>query len=476
MAIRQSLSIQRCIVGSFAAFIIMAMTGCGGCGGGSADAVVVPPDVLEAQRLTEEARVSLASLLADPSAINVGSLDPVADKFKTATEKDAANKKAKLGYLLAASSLEAQRLLDYLPAADRTGDVQAHPAQVLLRHAQGLRLGWADGKVWRGTPEDGAPIRSLTTVSKLWVMMQASGANGQTITDFLNDVYGKLSALDQALTASPNLATDSEPMIFVIGGVPRKFGAVELAVFSSLLKVTLAELELSLGYDFTGTADLSQSLFKLIGVDETTDGNAHIDAKVYLPPAPFGTLSDSGRIRLQKFATQGASAADDVLEALAKQEARTDHGGWFAKPPESFSTSYSSLRSDSELFKAVLTEPVSLVVEPSGMGSRYTGTMNTPLFLNSGAPSDLRSILPRWNRRYFGGLPGEEVRPGDGLVSVVGLDFGGLLNPKQSSWMKENPPVARGEAISNALNICLDPIGRGWDEVPFQIKWVYSRK
>lgn len=476
MAIRQSLSIQRCIVGSFAAFIIMAMTGCGGCGGGSSDAVVVPPDVLEAQRLTEEARVSLARLLADPSAVNVGSLDPVADKFKTATEKDAANKKAKLGYLLAASSREAQRLIDCLPAQDRVADVQAHPAKVLLRHAEGLRLGWADGKVWRGTPEDGAPLRSMTTVSKLWVMMQASGANGLTITDFLKDVYGKLSALDQALTASPNLATDSDPMIFVIGGVPQKFGAVELAAFSALLKATIAELDLSLAYDFTGTADLSQSLFRLIGVDETTDGNAHVKASVYLPPAPYGTLSASGRLRLQNFGTQGALTADAAIDAFTKQEARTEHAGWFSLPPESFSSSYQALKTDAALFKAVLTEPVNLMVGTDGMGANYEGTLDVPKFLNSGAPSDLRSFLPQWNYSYFGGLPEQDVRSGDGLVTVVGLDFGGLLNPKHGGWLKESPPIARGDAIVNALNICLDPIGRGWDEVPYHAAWVFTRK
>lgn len=475
MAIRQSLSIQRCIVGTSAAFIIMAMTGCGGCGGGSADAVVVPPDVLEAQRLTEEATVSLASLLADPSAVNVGSLGPVADKFKTATEKDAANKKAKLGYLLTASSREAQRLIDYLPAQDRVADVQAHPAKVLLRHSEGLRLGWRDGKVWRGTPEDGAPLRSMTTVSKLWVMMRASGANGQTITDFLKDVYGKLSALDQALTASPNLATDSDPMIFVIGGVPRKFGAVELAAFSALLKATIAELDLSLAYDFTGTADLSQSLFRLIGVDETVDGSAHVKASVYLPPAPYGTLSASGRLRLQNFGTQGALAADAVIDALTKQESRIDQTGWFALPPESFSSSYTALKTDAELLKAVLTEPVNLVVDPQITGEKYLGTMNVPLFLNSGAPSDLRSFLPRWNREYFASPPGE-VMPGDGIVSIDRLDFGGLLNPKQAGWLKENPPIARGDAIVNALNVCLDPIGRGWDEIPYHAAWVFTRK
>jgi hypothetical protein len=453
----------------------MAMTGCGGCGGGSSDSVVVPPDVLEAQRLTDEATVSLASLLADPSAVNIGSLSPIADKFKTATEKDAANKKAKLGYLLASSSREAQRLIDFLPAQDRVADVQAYPAKVLLRHAEGLRLGWRDGKVWRGTPEDGAPLRSMTTVSKLWVMMRASGANGQTITDFLNDVYGKLLTLDQILAASPNLATDSDPMIFVVGGVPKKFGAVELAAFSALLKATIAELDLSLAYDFTGTVDLSQSIFRLIGVDETSDGSAHVNATVYLPPAPYGTLSTSGRARLQSFGSQGVLAADAVIDALTKQESRSDQTGWFALPPESFSSSYTALKTDSELLKAVLTEPVNLVVDPQITGEKYLGTMNVPLFLNSGAPSDLRSFLPRWNREYFASPPGE-VLPGDGIVTVVGLDFGGLLNPKHGGWLKENPPIARGDAIVNALNVCLDPLGRGWDEVPFQIKWVFTRK
>ena len=472
---RQRSSIQRWIVGGTAAFIIMAMTGCGGCGGGSSDSVVVPPDVLEAQRLTEEATVSLASLLADPSAVNVGSLSPIADKFKTATEKDAANKKAKLGYLLTGSSREAQRLIDYLPAQDRVADVQAHPAKVLLRHAEGLRLGWRDGKVWRGTPEDGAPLRSMTTVSKLWGMMHASGANGQTITDFLNDVYGKLSTLDQILAASPNLVTDADPMIFVIEGVPQKFGAVELDAFSALLKATIAELHLSLAYDFTGTVDLSQSLFKLIGVDETTDGNAHVEATVYLPPAPYGTLSASGRLRLQQYGTQGALAADAVIDALTRQESRSDHAGWIARPPDAFSASYAALKTDAELFKAVLTEPVNLVVEPQGVGGRYVGTMDVPHFISSGAPQDLRSFLPRWNRRYIASPPGD-VLPGDGIVSVVGLDFGGLLNPKQGGWLKENPPIGRGEAITNALNVCLDPLGRGWDEVPYQINWVFTRK
>ncbi len=475
MAIRRSLSIQRCIVGSTAAFIIMAMTGCGGCGGGSSDSVVVPPDVLEAQRLTEEAAVSLAGLLADPSAVNVGSLSPIADKFKTATEKDAANKKAKLGYLLAGSSREAQRLIDYLPAQDRVADVQAHPAKVLLRHAEGLRLGWRDGKVWRGTPEDGAPLRSISTVSKLWGMMHVSGANGQTITDFLNDVYGKLSAFDQILAASPNLVTDADPMIFVIAGVPQKFGAVELAAFSALLKAAVAELDLSLAYDFTGTVDLSQSLFKLIGVDETRDGSAHVDATVYLPPAPYGTLSASGRLRLQKFGTQGTLAADAVIDALTKQESRSDHAGWIARTPDAFSTSYAALKTDAELFKAVLTEPVNLVVDPQMTGEKYLGTMNVPLFLTSGAPSDLRSFLPRWNRQYVASPPGD-VQPGDGLVSIDRMDFGGLLTPKQGGWLREDAPVKRGEAITNALNVCLDPLGRGWDEIPYHAAWVFTRK
>ncbi len=473
---RQRSSIQRWIVGGTAALIILAMTGCGGSGGGSAETVVVPSDVLEAQRLTEEATGSLASLLADASAINVGSLSPVADKFKTASEKDAANKKAKLGCLLAASSLEAQRLIDFLPALDRTGDVQAHPAKVLLRHAEGLRLGWTDGKVWRGTPEDGAPLRSMTTVSKLWVIMLSSGANGDSITAFLEDVYRKVSELEQLLASSPGLATDVDPMIFKVDGVQKKFGSVELAAFSSLLRSVVAELDLALAYDFTGTSDLSQSMFKLINVDETTDGNAHVDAAVYLPPAPFGTLSASGRLRLQKFGTQGVLAAEAVIDALTKQEARTDHAGWFCLTPESFSSSYTALKTDAELLKAVLTEPVNLVVDPQITGEKYRGTMNVPHFINSGAPSDLRSFLPRWNCRYFGGLPGEEVRPGDGIVSVGGLDFGGLLNPKSGSWLKENPPIARGQVITNALNVCLDPIGRGWDEVPYQIEWVFTRK
>lgn len=462
-------------MGGTAAFIIMAMMGCGGCGGGSSDSIVVPPDVLEAQRLTEEATVSLSSLLADPSAVNVGSLSPIADKFKSALEKDAANKKAKLGYLLAGSSREAQRLMDYLPAQDRVADVQAHPAKVLLRHAEGLRLGWSDGKVWRGEPEDGAPLRSMTTLSKLWGMMHASGANGDSITAFLQDVYEKASSMEQLLASSPGLVTDADPMIFVVNGVQKKFGSVELSAFSALLSSVVAELDLALAYDFTGTADLSQTLFKLIKVDETTDGNAHVNADVYLPPAPYGTLSASGRLRLQKFGTHGALAADAVIDALTKQESRRDHTGWFALPPESFSSSYKALKSDAELFKAVLTEPVNLVVEPQGNAGRYVGTMDVPHFINSGAPSDLRSFLPRWNRRYFASPPGD-VLPGDGIVSVSGLDFGGLLNPKSGSWLKENPPITRGEAITNSINVCLDPLGRGWEEIPYHIKWVFTRK
>lgn len=457
-------------MGGTAAFIIMAMTGCGGCGGGSSDSVVVPPDVLEAQRLTEEATVSLSSLLADPSAVNVGSLTPIAEKFKTATERDSANKKAKLGYLLAGSSREAQRLIDYLPAQDRVADIQAHPAKVLLRHAEGLRLGWSDGKVWRGEPEDGAPLRSMTTVSKLWGMMHASGANGDSITAFLQDVYEKVSAMEQLLASSPGLVTDADPMIFVVDGVQKKFGSVELSAFSALLRSVVAELDLALAYDFTGSADLSQTLFKLIKVDETSDGNAHVNADVYLPPAPYGTISASGRLRLQKFGTQGALAADAVIDALTKQESRSDHTGWIARTPDAFSTSYTALKTDAELFKAVLTEPVNLVVE-----DKYIGTMNVPLFLTSGAPDDLRSFLPRWNCRYYASPPGD-VLPGEGIVSVDRLDFGGLINPKSGSWMKEYPPIVRGQVITNALNVCLDPVGRGWEEIPYHIKWVFTRK
>lgn len=447
---------QRSLFALLATWAVLALPGCGGCGGSDLTGGGDPLDG-DSLRLTTEAIAGLQPLLENTSLALPDSLQPLAAKFKAAYEKEDRNRKAKAGYAIAEAARLASLGVSGLPP--ETGRVQPlpYPAKTLKKHLLALNLGWIDGKVWRGTAEDGAPFRSMTVIPLLETTY--SGVTGQALTDLLNGVKTGLTNLDAFLETQGEVVTDADPLVFSINSAERKFGAVELKELRACIKSVLAELNLTLAYNFTGATGLEEYLFQFMKFDPTRDGGVRASAAQYLPAEPYATLPAGGQAMLAMFGSLTAASADTVTSALALQEARTDQAGWISRPPIELSSSYSALTAEADLLKMVVTGPVRLVVDPQVEGGRYEGTLNVPAFLNGGAPTDLRSIYPRVFR--------EEVNWG-------GSDFGGLLSPEAVSRFWEDVPYTRRDAIRYGINVFMDCVGRGWDEVLMNIQWAIT--
>lgn len=458
---------QWSLIALLSTWAVLALPGCGGCGGSDLTDGGGGPLDADSQRLTSEAIAGLQPLLEDPLLALPDVLSPLAAKFKAAYQKDVRNGGAKAGYAIAEAAKLASTGLQGLPPETKLAQ-QAYPAKTIKKHLLALNLGWVDGRVWRGTAEDGAPFRAITTLPLLETSYE--GLTGQALTDLLSSINSGLTDLDAFLEAQGNVVTDADPLVFTFGGAQRKFGAVELRALRSCIKSAIAELNLVLAYHFSGATGMEDSIFKIMKVDPTKDGSIYAKADKYLPAAPYATLPVGGQARLGLFGSQTAASADLVSAALILQEARTSHAGWISRPPNEQATTYQELAAQADLLRKVVTGPVHLVVEPSAFGGRYEGTLNVPAFISGGAPTDLRTIFPQWNKKYFGG-PGPEPTPGSGDLNWGGSAFGGLLTPKAPGRFWDASPVKLKDGIRDGINVFMDCVGRGWDEVDFKIQW-----
>ncbi len=194
---------------------------------------------------------------------------------------------------------------------------------------------------------------------------------------------------------------------------------------------------MTLAYDFNyGSFDFSQTIESRFGA-QLANGTPLAPAN-YLPPAPFGLLTNEGRAQMQAaqgYLSQGADVANAAANTLQARQNQTGH------LIDSTGVNFTEVRAGIALFKNALTQPVTLGNDPAI-------TVNLSAWFTN-PPADLRSILPTYSTNASGAFTTPSSYPDPTLGGLLVNPSGDLFAAEVSA---EEPVAAlAAQAFTPAL-------------------------
>ena len=403
------------------------LTGCGG-GGSKANPVVglSSSDQLQAVSGVQAGQAQLNALLSADTPPSQADLNAAAQTFAAAYAQDPQNNEAAMGLALSSVAAAAQKVSDAADSVDVVAlnpsgrGASQKPAASAARALAHLVSPWKMGKI------DGKSVGRLAAMSaQLPLLLAQARRSGraqaeEALVQSLLELKATLARAIPLIKPGANQADFAFALIDYQTGTDaaRIMDAADATVFLASVQMGHGALNAALAYDLNaGAFDFNEKIGDRFIQKQAGDT---VFPDEYLPPAPFLTLTPTGKADFAQAKKDLENGADSAGTALHRLQARPANGTLHlldaADANLLTAADYAEARSAVAAFELALSVPIQV---PGSDG----------LVLNLGAwfanpPASLRPFLPTYLVKEDSGFTYLD----SDASSFADLSFGGLIS------------------------------------------------
>ena len=405
------------------------LTGCGG--GGNGKSLIVGPsssDQLQAVSGVQAGQAQLNALLSADTPPSQADLNAAAQTFAAAYAQDPQNNEAAMGLALSSVAAAAQKVSDAADAVDVValnpagrGASQKPAAASAARALAHLVSPWKMGRV------DGKSVGRLAALSAQMPLLlgqsRRSGraqAENEALVQSLSELKATLARAIPLIKPGANQADFAFALVDYQTGTDaaRIMDAADATVFLASVQMGHGALNAALAYDLNAQAfDFNEKIGDRFIQKQAGDT---VSPDEYLPPAPFLTLTPTGKADFAQAKKDLESGADSAGTALHRLQARSANGTLHlldaADANLLTAADYAQARSAVAAFELALSFPVP-VPGSDGLGLNLAAWFANP-------PTSLRPFLPTYRVKADSGFTYLDAD----ASSFADLSFGGLIS------------------------------------------------